>query len=131
MGFRSGRGGRRRLTRDQCATQALLVEHRPLQYALEMETMKNYRAAGHITARQATCENTDNHSTYIEDVLCNNKQSYICQSFHLFSVDAYFRWVKYKIQHGYRYRENPASGGVQLCTDDPKQEAGRHQRPDL
>ena len=27
----------------------------------------------------------------------NNKQSYICQSFHLFSVDAYFRRVKYKM----------------------------------
>ena len=83
---------------DQCATQALLVEHRPLQYALEMETMKNYRAASHITARQATCENTDDHSAYIDYVLRNNKQSYICQSYHLFSVDAYFQRVKYKIQ---------------------------------
>ena len=60
--------------------------------------MKNYRAAGHITARQAACENTDDHSAYIDYVLRNNKQSYICQSYHLFSVDAYFRRVKYKIQ---------------------------------
>ena len=82
---------------DQRTTQALLVEHWPLQYALEMETMKNYRAAGHITARQAACENTDDHSAYIDYVLHNNKQSYICQSFHLFSMDAYFRRVKYKI----------------------------------
>ena len=82
---------------DQHATLALLVEHRPLQYALEMETMKNYRAAGFVTARQAAGENTDDHSAYIDYVLRNNKQLYICQSFHLFSVDAYFRRVKYKI----------------------------------
>ena len=82
---------------DQRATLALLVEHRPLQYALEMETMKNYQAAGFVTARQAASENTDDHSAYIDYVLKNNKQSYICQSFHLFSVDAYFRLVKYKI----------------------------------
>ena len=59
--------------------------------------MKNYRAAGFVSARQAACENTDDHSAYIDYVLRNNKQSYICQSFHLFSVDAYFRRVKYKI----------------------------------
>ena len=81
---------------DQCGTQALLVEQRPLQYALEVETMKNYRSQ-HVSPRQAACENTDDHSAYIGYILRNNKQSYICQSFHLFSVDAYFRRVKYKM----------------------------------
>ena len=82
--------------RDQRTTQALLVEHRPLQYALEAETMKNYRSQ-HVTPRQAACENTDDHSAYIGYVLHNNKQSYICQSFHLFTVDAYFWRVKHKM----------------------------------
>ena len=82
---------------DQHATQALLVEHWPLQYTLEMETMKNYRAARFVTAKQAACENMDDHSGYIDYVLQNNKQSCICQSFHLFIVDAYFRRVKYKM----------------------------------
>ena len=83
--------------RDQLACQALLVEFRPQQYALELETMKNYRAMGHVTAHQATCDNFDDHSGYIDYVLSHNKQSFICQSFHLFSVDAFFRHVRYKI----------------------------------
>ena len=83
--------------RDQQANQALFVEFRPQQYALEMETMKNYRSQGHVTARQAACENFDDHSAYIDYVRRNNKQSFICQSYHLFSVDAFFRRVRYKI----------------------------------
>ena len=47
--------------RDQRATQALLVEQRPLQYGLDTETMKNYRSQ-HVSPRQAACENTDDHS---------------------------------------------------------------------
>ena len=82
--------------RDQRATQALLVEFRPQQYALEAETMKNYRSQN-VNPRQAACENFDDHSSYIQHVLDNNKQSFICQSFHLFSVDAFFRRVRYKI----------------------------------
>ena len=84
-------------TRDQRACQALLVENRPLQYALELETMKDYRAKGLVTARQAACENFDDHSAYVQYVLDNNKQSFVCQSFHLFTVDAFFRRVRYKI----------------------------------
>ena len=86
-----------RADHNQHATQALLVEHQPLQYALEVETMKNYRSQD-VSPRQAACENTDDHSAYIEYVRRNNKQSYICQSFHLFSVDAFFQRVKYKIE---------------------------------
>ena len=85
-----------RAGRDQRATQALLVEFRPLQYALEAETMKNYRSQN-VSPRQAACENTDDHSAYIDYVLAHNKQSFICQSFHLFSIDAFFWRVWYKI----------------------------------
>ena len=80
-----------RADRDLRATQALLVKNRPLQYALEAETMKNYRAQHVSPPRRAACENTDDHSGDIAFVQRENKQSYICQSFHLFSVDAYFR----------------------------------------
>ena len=73
------------------------MEYRPIQYALEMETMKIYRSQ-HVSSTRAVCENTDDHSAYVDYVLRNNKQSYICQSFHLFSVDAYFRRVKYKME---------------------------------
>ena len=51
--------------RDQRATQALFVEFRPQQYALEAETMKNYRSQN-VSPRQAACENFDDHSTYIQ-----------------------------------------------------------------
>ena len=83
--------------RDQRATQALLVDFRPQQYELELETMKNYRSRGSVSARQAACENFDDHSAYVEYVLTHNKQSFVCQSFHLFTVDAFFRRVRYKI----------------------------------
>ena len=83
--------------RDQRACQALLVENRPQQYALELETMKDYRSKGHVTARQAACDNFDDHSAYVKYVLDHNKQSFVCQSFHLFTVDGFFRRVRYKI----------------------------------
>ena len=83
--------------RDQRACQALLVENRPLQYALELETLKDFRSKGYVTARQAGCENFDDHSAYVQYVLDNNKQSFVCQSLHLLTVDAFFRRVQYKI----------------------------------
>ena len=86
-----------RADRDDRATQALLVKYRPLQYGLEAETMKNYRSQ-HVTSGRAGCENTDDHSGYIPFVIHNNKQSYICQSFHLLMVDAYFRRLKHKME---------------------------------
>ena len=81
------------------ATQALLIEFRHVQYSLDAETMKNYRALGHITAQQAGCENYDDHSGYVDYVLANNKQSFVCQSFHLFSVDSFFRRLRSKIEN--------------------------------
>ena len=84
-------------TRDQRACQALLVENRPLQYALELETLRTYRSKGLITARQAGCENFDDHSNYVKYVLENNKQSYVCRSSHLYTVDEFFQRLRYKI----------------------------------
>ena len=83
--------------RDQRANQALLVEFRTQQYGLELETMKNYRALGHVTTRQAACENLDEHSEYVSYVLEFNKHSFVCQSNHLFTVDGFFRRVRHKI----------------------------------
>ena len=83
--------------RDNRATLSLLVKYRPLQYGLEEEMMKTYRGQ-HVAPGQAKCENTDDHSGYITYVLHHNKQSYICQSFHLFTVEAYFRRLKYKAE---------------------------------
>ena len=76
--------------RDSRATLSLLVRYRPVQYALEEETMKIYRRQ-HVAPGRAKCENTDDHSGYITFVLQHNKQSYVCQSFHLYMVEAYFR----------------------------------------
>ena len=59
--------------------------------------MKNYRSQ-HVAPGRAGCENTDDHSGYIPFVQRNNKQSYICQSFHLLTVDAYFWRLKYKME---------------------------------
>ena len=79
-----------KMDRDNRATLSLLVRYRPQQYVLEEEMMKTYRSQ-HIAPGRAKCENTDDHSGYITFVLQHNKQSYICQSFHLFTVEAYFR----------------------------------------
>ena len=87
--------------RDNHATQSLLVKYQPVQYALEEETMKNYRSQ-HIAPGRAKCENTDDHSGYITFVLHHNKQSYVCQSFHLFTVEAYFRRLTYKAEQAER-----------------------------
>ena len=89
-------------TQDQRACQALLVENRPLQYALELETLKTYRSKGLVTARQAGCENFDDHSAYVRYVLENNKQSYVCRSSHLYTVDDFFRRILYKISKSTR-----------------------------
>ena len=59
--------------------------------------MKNYQSQ-HVAPRRAKCENTDDHSGYITFVLHHNKQSYVCQSFHLFTVEAYFRRLRYKAE---------------------------------
>ena len=53
----------------------------------------------HVTASQASSENTDDHSAYIDYVRQHNWQSYICKSFHLYTVDEYFEWVKAKMDH--------------------------------
>ena len=88
-----------RADRNDRATQALLVKYRPLQYGLEAETMKTYRSQ-HVALGRASCENTDDHSGYIAFVQSNNRQSYICESFHLLTVDSYFRRVKHKMEQG-------------------------------
>ena len=88
-----------RADRNDSATQALLVKYRPLQYGLEAETMKTYQSQ-HVAPGRAGCENTDDHSGYIAFVQRNNWQSYICESFHLLTVDGYFRHIKHKMEQG-------------------------------
>ena len=85
--------------RDQRATQALLIENRPLQYALECETLKDYRSRGSVSARQAACENYDDHSAYVQYVVDHNKQSFVCQPHHLFTVDGFFRRIRQKMSN--------------------------------
>ena len=100
-------------TRDQRATQALLIEFRHVQYSLEVETMKNYRALGHISAQQAGCDNYDDHSGYVDYVLANNKQSFVCQSFHLFTVDSFFRRLRSEDRERLMSTKR---GGCKKCT---------------
>ena len=83
--------------RNQRACEALMVEHRPLQYALELETLKEYRAKGLVSSRQLGCDNFDDHSAYVKYVLDNNKQSFVCQPNHLFTIDGFFQRIQYKI----------------------------------
>ena len=129
--FKNGRSVKRRLSGTKRATQALLIEFRPLQYGLELETMKNYRALGRVSARQAGCDNFDDHSGYVDYVLEHNKQSFICQPFHLFTVDGFFRRLRHKIENTKGAEKQTAARGVQLFSDDPGQETTRMQRQSL
>ena len=61
--------------------------------------MKTYRSQ-HVAPGRAGCENMDDHSGYIAFIQRNNRQSYICESFHLLTVDSYFRRIKHKMEQG-------------------------------